>query len=148
VDVTPKVIFSPADTVNMTTSISSLNAYRYSNVFAVNSGGAGGKLYVPMPPSMAMRAQFNHVTGVPSPTAQGVSVSKVKILDTLIDQLITLKNRPEEAQELQSLDTGNIDTLITQYQDKLSLALSQAKSNPFILPGVLPQGGALFSLTI
>ena len=78
----------------MTTSISSLNAYRYSNVFAANSSGAGGKLFIPMQPAMAIRAQFNHVAGVPSPTAQGVYVSKVKILDTLIDQLITLKNRP------------------------------------------------------
>jgi hypothetical protein len=141
----------------MTTSISSLNAYRYSNVFAVNSSGAGGKLFVPMQPSMAMHAHFNHVSGIPSPTAQGVSVSKVKILDTLIDQLITLKNKPEEMQEQQSLDTGNIsgvvdsdnvDVLIAQYQDKLSLALSQAKNNPFILPGTVPQGGELFSLTV
>ena len=132
----------------MTTSISSLNAYRYTNVFSVSSSGSGGKLFVPMQPAMAMRAQFNHVSGVPSQTAQGVSVSKVKILDTLIDQLITLKNRPEEVREQQSLDAGNIDTLIAQYQDKLSLALSQAKNNPFILPSALPQGGALFSLTV
>jgi hypothetical protein len=130
----------------MTTSISSLNAYRYSNLFAVNSSGAGGKLFIPMQPSLAVHAQFNHVSGIPSPTAQGVSVSKVKILDTLIDQLITLKNKPETGQ--QSLDTGNIDVLINQMQDKLSLALSQAKNNPFVLSGAIPQGGELFSLTV
>jgi hypothetical protein len=72
----------------MITNINSLNAYSYRNVFPQGSG----KLFVPVQPSMVVYAQFDHISGVPSTSGQGVRVSKIQILNTLIDQLVTTQN--------------------------------------------------------
>jgi hypothetical protein len=133
----------------MTTNINSLNAYSYSNVFTGNAGHAAGKLFVPVQPNEVIHTQFDHVAGVAAaPKGEGVSVSKIKILDTLIDQLVALKNESAEVKELKNTDTNTVDALIKQYQEKLSQAMNQAKSNPFMLPGAVPQKGRLFSFDV
>jgi hypothetical protein len=129
----------------MTTNINSLNADSYGNLFAGGTSG-GGKLFVPVRPNEVIHTQFDHVAGVPAaPKGEGVSVSKIKILDTLIDQLIAVKNQPDAMKEQQNVDGGNIDALITAYQERLSAALNQAKSNPFMPTGAIP-GGQLFEI--
>jgi hypothetical protein len=74
----------------MTTTINSLNAYSYQDVFSSSPGG--GKLFVPVRPSMVVHAQFDHVAGIPAAgQEQGVSISKIQIMNALIDQLISFK---------------------------------------------------------
>ena len=129
----------------MTTNISSLNAYSYQNVFP--AGAESGKLFVPVQPSMVVHAQFDHVSGVPATSGQGgVSVSKIQILNTLIDQLVSLKQEPASAKLAQPANDSDASELIRAYQDKLQTTLKQAASNRFLLPGAAPQSGQLFSI--
>jgi hypothetical protein len=122
-----------------------LNAYSYQNVFPAGAGS--GKLFVPVQPSMVIHAQFDHVSGVPATPGQGgVSVSKIQILNTLIDQLVSLKQEPASTKTLQPTNDSDVGELIRAYQDKLQTTLKASASNRFLLPGATPQAGQLFSI--
>ena len=95
----------------------SLNAQMYNSQF---SAGAS-KLFVPVNPSAVVYAQFDHISGVAARQGQtGVSVSKIRILNTLIDQLVIMK------------------------RDKSIKQTPQAASEA--TTGAAPESGALFSI--
>jgi hypothetical protein len=72
----------------MISNITNLNPYSYH----VSSSGASGKLFVPVNPSAVIYAQFNHISGIAAPKGQnGVSLSKIQILNSLIDNLSRIK---------------------------------------------------------
>ena len=72
----------------------SLNANSYNYSGLVSSGH--GKLYVPVAQSNVIYAHFDHVTGVAAkPNQSGVSISKIQILNSLLNQLISMKNQPK-----------------------------------------------------
>jgi hypothetical protein len=122
-----------------------LNAYSYQNVFPTGAGS--GKLFVPVRPSMVIHAQFDHISGVPATPGQGgVSVSKIQILNALIDQLVSLKAEPATAKITQPASDNDTSELIRVYQDKLQNTLKASVSNRFLLPGAAPQIGQLFSI--
>jgi hypothetical protein len=66
------------------------------------------------------------------------------ILNTLIDQLITVKGKPA----LPTPDGPGLDALIDTNEAQLRGILQQAPSNPFLLSGALPVTGQLLSLHI
>jgi hypothetical protein len=124
-----------------------LNAYSYQNVF--QAGTENGKLFVPVRPSMVIHAQFDHISGVPAKGGQGgVSISKIQILNALIDQLVSLKQEPATAKTLQPTNDSDVSELIRAYQDKLQTTLKASVSNRFLLPGATPQPGQLFSIQV
>jgi hypothetical protein len=129
----------------MTANVHSVNAYSYTNLFTAESGG--GKLFVPVQPSMAMYAHFDHVVGVPAAHNQnGVPVSKVRILNTLIDQLVSFKKESAAQTSVVPENDRDIDALIEGYQNKLQSVLKETAVNHFLLPGAAPQTGQLFSI--
>ena len=68
----------------------SLNAYSYGGILSVSSG----KLYVPVNPASVIYSQFDHISGVASSIPeQGVSVSKIQILNSLLHQLISMRKQ-------------------------------------------------------
>ena len=66
---------------------------------AAQQASAGSRSFLPVPPSQYIYAQFEHVSGVPS-NEGGISVSKLQILDSLIDNIMKKKST-EKTQELQ-----------------------------------------------
>lgn len=128
----------------MISTIHSLNAYSYNSL--ASSGGASGKLYVPVNPSAVIYAQFNHISGIAARKGQnGVSISKIQILNTLIENLSRMKNTALPKRN-EIMSDGQADALIKNYQAQIQAATQLAKSTPYALAGVQPQAGALFSL--
>ena len=124
----------------------SLNAnnFNYSNV--VSSGGQG-KLYVPVAQSNVIYAHFVHVTGVAAkPNQQGVSISKIQILNSLLNQLISMKNQPKPNVSPENMDDSQLDALIQSTQSKIQTNMQIAQATGYGLAGVAPQAGAVFSL--
>jgi hypothetical protein len=120
----------------------SLNAHSYNSQFSTESS----KLVVPVKPASVVYAQFDHITGVAAKQGQdGVPVSKMSILNVLIDQLILMKRNAVKEDVFPSNDS-DIDKQIQNYQSKIRELVKQAERNPFILPGAAPQSGALFSI--
>ena len=123
----------------MTSSIGNFsNAYSYSGAI----GGAAGKLYVPVSRTALLYSHFDHVSGVAAGNGQqGVSISKIRILNSLIDRLSTIKNEPK--QSVTDISDGQAQVLIEQYQKQLQQTVAQQS---FALAGAKPMAGELFQI--
>ena len=103
------------------------------------SGTMSGRVGVPVPPSQLPYSYFKNVTGVATPSAATYSLDKLKILDTLIEHLRSVKSNPLLARENSAqADPERIDALIEEYGRQLHSALV-ADSLPYVKPqGVVP----------
>jgi hypothetical protein len=124
----------------------SLNAFSYNSLFT--PGNTGRKLTVPVRPSMVVYTQFDHIYGVAAKQGQaGVPVNKIKILNTLIDQLVTMKRSAGADRAPLPSGDAEIDALIKNYQNEIKQIVRQAGRNPYALPGRAPETGVVFSIT-
>jgi hypothetical protein len=100
---------------------------------------------LPVAPALYIYSQFRHVSGVPAPEgARGVAISKLKILDVLIEQLGRIKSRGSaELPGMESLSEERADALIEQYEQQIRAAQAASQAAAF---SPLPQTGAVFSL--
>lgn len=122
----------------------SLNAYSYNNVVS----GAGGKLYVPVKPSSVVYAQFDHISGFAAKSNQnGVSVSKIQILNSLINQLVSMKNTPKVQPDI-TMTGDQMDAMIENYQGQIHATMQMAQATGYGMAGVTPQAGTLFSVDV
>lgn len=65
----------------------------------------GGRLVYPVRPSQALYAQFKHVTGLPSSSEDGgLSLSKLRSIDNLIDRLVHLKKTAGGSDQREAID--------------------------------------------
>ena len=123
----------------MTSSIGNINAFSYGSSMA--GAAMAGKLYVPVSKSVLLYSHFDHVSGVAAKAGQdGVSISKIRILNSLIERMAAIKNEP--AKQISDLTENQTDALIQNYQKQLQ----QALQTPYILSGAQPMAGDLFSL--
>ncbi len=123
----------------MTSSLGYINAFSYSNTMV--SSGASGKLYVPVSRSALLYSNFDHVSGVAAKTGQqGISISKIRILNTLIERLSAIKNQPKDS--ISDISDKQADALIENYQKQIQ----QAAQTPYITNGAQPMAGSLFQI--
>ena len=112
--------------------------------YAINAS-QNGKKSLPVAPGMVIYSNFRHVSGTPAPEGtQGVSISKLKILDTLIEQLSKMKNQPAPNLGLDAeTDEKRIDALIEQYQKQI-----KATQAAGIYAPAAPAAGSLINITV
>jgi len=128
----------------MVSNIGPLRTLSYSMVSTVSSTG---KQYVPVKPNQYVYSQFKHVSGFPAQGGQqGISVDRLVILNTLIDQLVSMKQKnAESAQAATSgMSDDQIDALIDQYQSQVQAATVAAETMDY--KPVLPQTGMVINL--
>jgi hypothetical protein len=128
----------------MISNVAPLGTMSYSMMSSISSGG---RTYVPVKPSQFGYSQFQYVAGYPAANGQqGVSVDKIKILNTLIEQLITMKqkNVSPPLTTRSEMTEDQINTLIKQYQSQIQTAAATAQNIPY--KPVMPQTGAIFNL--
>lgn len=126
----------------MTSSIPNMSPYTYS----ISQQGASGKLYVPVQPTAVIYAQFDHISGVAARNGQhGISLTKIQILNTLIDNLTKLKTEPL-SNETSNISNERADALIKTYQQQIAQTVQLAKMSSVGLAGVKPEVGALFAI--
>ncbi|GHV94033.1 hypothetical protein AGMMS50293_03530 [Spirochaetia bacterium] len=109
------------------------------------SASHGGRLSLPVSPSSYIYSHFKHVSGVPAPDGvQGVNISRLKILDTLIEQLARMKKQPQPHFGERGEDAEKrINALIEQYQSQIRAAQAASSAISFA-PAAAP--GAVLSL--
>ncbi len=123
----------------MSVSISSA----YTNISSSNAA----KLYVPVNKSVVMYSHFDHVSGFVAKNGQGgISISKIQILNTLIDHLSSIKSGKIPA-AIKNSTPEQIDSLITNYQTQIRQAVQAADSVTNGVAGARPEPGALFSIS-
>jgi len=102
-----------------------------------------GRTSLPVAPGMVLYSQLKHVSGTPAPEGtQGININKLRILDTLIEQLSRIKN--EEVADFGNLDGNDeerINALIEHYQKQLKTAQTASIYTP-----TAPDTGLLFNI--
>jgi hypothetical protein len=110
--------------------------------YAISSAG-DGRMSLPVAPGQVIYSYFKHVSGTPAPEGTtGVNISKLKILNTLIDQLEKMKSQP--MMDLGTLDENNeqrINALIEQYHQQI-----KAAQNISLYTAATPTTGLLFNI--
>lgn len=117
----------------------------YSSIISYSGmagSGAAGKLFVPVSRSALLYSHFDHVSGVAAGNGQqGVSISKIRILNSLIDRMAAIKNQPKES--ISDISDDQAQALIEQYQKQIQQTVAQQS---FVLAGAKPMVGELFQI--
>ena len=118
---------------------------------AVNYATAqSGKMSLPVDSSSLIYSHFQHVSGIPAPKGtQGVTISKLNLLDVLIEQLNQVKRtssvpvaRPVNMAEIPE---KSLDSLIETYKNQVKQAKTASEAMPYIQSPSAPSG-VLFSI--
>jgi hypothetical protein len=109
------------------------------------SASKNGRVSLPVAPSLVLYSQFKHISGTPAPEGtQGVNISKLRILDTLIEQLSKMQNKPvADFGNLEGTDEQRINALIEQHQKQIKAAQSVSFYTP-----AAPAVGTLFNIAV
>jgi hypothetical protein len=91
---------------------------------------------LPVAPSAYIYSHFRHVSGIPAPEGvQGVAISKLKILDTLIEQLARMKKQPSPSfGPTGPVSEDHINAMIEQYENQIRTAAAAAKAAEAAMP--------------
>ena len=101
----------------------------------------GGKTSLPVDPSALIYSHFEHVSGIPAQNGlQGVSISKLNLLDVLIGRL---NQAPVPKKAVNPFE--GIDAAIESYRNLLKQANTAKAAMPYV-PSPNTNPGALFSL--
>ena len=126
----------------MTSSIGNINAYSYGSLV---SAGSTGKLYVPVNKSSLLYSHFSHISGVAAGSNQnGVSISKIRILNSLIDNLSSPTKAASQKEAVLHMTDDQAEVLIQKYQQQIQ----QAATSQYLIPGSQVQAGLLFSFNV
>jgi len=124
--------------------IGSIN-HTFPSIGYAMSVAADGRTSLPVSPSQLIYSHFKHVSGTPAPEGtSGVNITKLKILDSMIESLSKMKGQPiADFETADKYDENRINALIDQYQKQMKAAQSVSIYTP-----PAPITGALFSITI
>ena len=128
-------------------SIGTIPYHSFPSVGYAISAASGGRMSLPVSPSAYIYSHFKHVSGVPAPEGtQGVNINKLKILDTLIEQLSRMKKQavPETSEQAENSEQ-RINALIEQYQKQIHSIQAAGAASPYT--PLSPATGALFSIS-
>ena len=103
-----------------------------------------GKMSFPVDPPYLMYSHFEHVSGVPAMNGlQGVSISKLNLLDVLITRLNQIRNT--QSSGIRADQSEGIDSVIESYRSQIKQAHAASQAMPYN-PSPNANAGALFNL--
>ncbi|PIE98104.1 MAG: hypothetical protein CR988_04875 [Treponema sp.] len=130
----------------MLSSYSQLNSLSY---VAAQRVSIGGQAYLPVNANQFIYSQFQHVSGVPTRDENSsVSVNKLQILNSLIENLIRMRTSPKSETKnpkTDEIDPKHIETLIEQVRSEIQDLDSLSEDMPYITKPA--QEATLLSLT-
>ena len=122
-------------------NIGTVPSNTFPSIFAI-SAAQGSRVAVPVSPSAYIYSHFKHVSGVPAPEGEsGVNINKLKIIDTLIEQLSKMK---KESEPLADMSGQNEEKRINTLIEKIRTVQAANANNPFA--PAAPLVGTIFSL--
>ena len=126
-------------------NIGAVPNHTFPSIGYAMSAAANGRMSLPVSPGMVIYSHFKHVSGTPAPEGTtGVNISKLKILDTLIEQLSKMKkDAVVDFGSFNESDEKRINALIDLYQKQIKTAQAVSYYTP-----AAPLTGALFNFTI
>jgi len=108
----------------------------------------GTKMSLPVDSASLIYSHFEHVSGIPVQNGtQGVSISKLNLLDVLIEQMNKVKGGSPVSVMAEEISGGSLDKLIEGYNNQIRQAKAASTIMPYI-PSPGTPSGALFNLIV
>ena len=126
----------------------SLPVHTFPSIGYAISVSQGGRVSVPVSSSSYIYSHFRHVSGVPAPDGEaGVSINRIKIIDTLIEQISRMKQEPFPFPRGTEEDSDvRINAMIEQYHNQVRNLQAANVNNPYAPAS--PLVGAVFSINV
>jgi hypothetical protein len=127
--------------VNSTVQLSNILRVQYAH----------DKIAMPVSPNQAVYARFEHIQGIPASEGRpGLSVSKLHILNTMIDKLVQLKGESARAVSGPGDGESELEGQISSLQKQIMKQISAMEASPYgSTYGLgLKETGTLFNLLI
>jgi len=123
-------------------NVGTIPSNTFPSIYAITAA-QGNRVAVPVSPSSYIYSHFKHVSGVPAPEGEsGVNITKLKIIDTLIEQLSKMKKETVYMDDMYGQsEEKRINTLL----EKVRTVQAANTNNPFA--PAAPQVGTIFSLS-
>ncbi len=100
-----------------------------------------GRIFYPVRPNQALYAQFKHVAGLPSSQEDGgLSLSKLRSIDNLIDRLVHLKKMSGSSEQREAIDRM-IDNLQSQIEATDANVGKTVQENAVDISSLMKGGG-------
>ncbi|GEM_PF-252078 len=135
----------------MVSNSSQLQAISYMAMPKISSGG---KAYFPVPGNQVLYSHFKYVSGFAEKNGRdGVSIDKLRILNSIIDQLVSMKTNEAEKQALATSGTEKLyaemnetglDSLINYYHEEIKRTIIQTENIGY---GGTPMPAVILDLT-
>jgi len=121
-------------------AVGSANSLPLALMISANS--VAGRVTIPVPRNEVIYSNFEHVAGVASAEGHSSSVYKLKMLNTMIDHLISLRKDPLVSREnAGNVSSEQIDALLEQYGREAHALAS--RSGPYTSSLGLPPGSLI-----
>ena len=118
-----------------------ISNFTVPNINQMVSGN--GKMSLPVNSSSLVYSHLEHVSGVPAPEGtQGITISKLHLLDVLIGQLNQVKTGSVPVNQ-----SKGIDAIIENYRNLIAQTKAASETMPYT-PSPGAQAGSLFNFTI
>ena len=130
-------------------SIGAVPYHTFPSIGYAITASQSGRMSLPVSASSYIYSHFKHVSGVPAPEGvEGININKLKIIDTLIEQLSRMKNQPEipEIDNIEKENDKQINALIEHYNSQVRNIQTANTGNPYA--PAAPHTGAVFSISI
>jgi hypothetical protein len=110
------------------------------------SASASGRVSLPVSPSSYLYSHFKHISGTPAPEGvEGVSGSKLKILDSLIAEIVRLRETPKPSYGPQAESPEErFNTMVEQFQEQVRSAQAANAAKPY--QAASPEQGMVFNV--
>jgi hypothetical protein len=120
----------------------------FPSIGSALSASGGNRVSLPVTPSSYIYSHFRHVSGVPAEKGgQGVSVSQLKMLDSLIGEIVRLNEQPKPSFDIQTENhEKRFNAIVENLQKQVSSAQAANAASPY--PAVSPDMGIMFSLSV
>ena len=86
----------------------------------IQTRNSAHRISLPVIKSQYLYARFKHIWSYPADqTGEGVSISKLRVLDALIERLVKLKGEKIQSRSAEELDSSKVENLISTIQQEL-----------------------------
>jgi len=129
-------------------SIGKLPFIDFPSIGSALNASYGSRISLPVAPAMYIYSQFRHVSGVPAPEGvQGVSISKLHILDSILNELARVRQTPKPSLNIQGdSPEKQLNALLEHFQAQVQQSHTANAANPY--HSTAPQAGAAVNLSI
>ena len=107
---------------------------------------SSGRISIPVSRAQSPYAQFKYIQGVPAASQhKAVPLNRLRVLNSLIDSLVSLKEGNRTPANMSDLSDKAIDAMISQFSEELHNAVT-APAVPYNISGSYATG-SLVNLT-